>query len=112
MKWQERIVLDPNILVGKPIVKAALGFKRIAAGDVASRAHAVLDGLFADKDDYATPPMDQATFKGQIDALSAAMAAALDGGKKAIAAREHQKEVVIKSMRQLGHYAEESSKTT
>jgi Fibronectin type III domain len=93
----------------KPI-KASLGFKKVAAGDVASRAHAVLDGLFADKDDYATPPMDQATFKGQIDALSAAMAAALDGGKKAIAAREHQKEVVIKSMRQLGHYAEETCK--
>jgi hypothetical protein len=36
------------------------------------------------------------------------MAAALDGGKKAIAEREHQKELVIKSLRQLGRYAEEN----
>jgi hypothetical protein len=93
----------------KPI-KASLGFKKVTAGDVVTRANAVLDGVFADKADYATPPVDQATFKGQIDALSASMAAALDGGKKAIAAREHQKEVVIKSLRQLGHYAEENCK--
>ena len=93
----------------KPI-KASLGFKKVVAGDVVSRATAVLDGLFADKDDYGTPPVDQATFKTEIDTLSAAMAAALDGGKKAIAAREHQKEVVIKSLRQLGHYAEENCK--
>jgi hypothetical protein len=31
--------------------------------------------------------------------LNAAIAAALDGGKKAIAARKHQKEIVIKSLR-------------
>jgi hypothetical protein len=93
----------------KPI-KASLGFKKVAAGDVVVRATAVLGGLFADKDDYGTPPVDQATFKAEIDTLSAAMAAALDGGKKAIAAREHQKEVVIKSLRQLGHYTEENCK--
>ena len=93
----------------KPI-KAALGFKKVAAGDVGSRGQAVLDGLFVDKDDYGTPPVDQPTFKGQLDTLTAAIAAALDGGKKAIAAREHQKEVVIKSLRQLGHYAEENCK--
>lgn len=93
----------------KPI-KALLAFKKAAAGDVVVRATAVNDGMFADKDDYGTPPVDQPTFKGQIDALSAAMAAALDGGKKAIAAREHQKEIVIKSLRLLGHYAEEACK--
>jgi hypothetical protein len=34
----------------------------------------------------------------------------LDGGRKAIAAREHQKGVVIKSVRPLGHYVEENCK--
>jgi hypothetical protein len=93
----------------KPI-KAALGFKKAAAGDVASRATAVLAGIFVDKEDYGAPPVAEATLKTEVDDLSAAMAAALDGGKKAIAAREHQKEVVIKSLRQLGHYAEENCK--
>ena len=36
--------------------------------------------------------------------------AALDGGKKAIADRNHQEQVVIKMMRQLGHYAETTCK--
>jgi hypothetical protein len=89
----------------KPI-KASVGFKKVSAGDVVARANAVLDGLYTAKDDYTNPPVDQATLKAQIDALSAGITAALDGGKKAIARREHLKEVVIKSLRQLGHYVE------
>ena len=91
----------------KPI-KAAVGFKD--ASDVVARAKAVLGGLFTAKDDYAVPPIAEAMLKGQVDALLAAMAAALDGGKKAIAERNHQKEVVIKSLRLLGHYAQENCK--
>src|SRR2546428_4069852 len=90
---------------GKP-TKVSVGFKKVSAGDVVARANAVLDGLYTAKDDYTNPPVDQATLKAQIDALSAGITAALDGGKKAIARREHLKEVVIKSLRQLGHYVE------
>jgi len=89
----------------KPI-KASVGFKKLSAGDVLARANAVLDGLYTAKDDYTNPPVDQATLKAQNDALSAGITAALDGGKKAVARREHLKEVVIKSLRQLGHYVE------
>jgi hypothetical protein len=74
----------------KPI-KASLGFKKSSANDVLNRANAVKDGVFADKDDYSNPPVDEATLKSQIDALSAGIAAAMDGGKKAVVAREHQK---------------------
>jgi hypothetical protein len=98
-----------NMTQSKPI-KASLGFKKTSAGGVVARANAVLGGVFAAKDEYPTPPVNQATLKAQIDALSAGITAALDGGKKAIAEREHQKEVVIKSLRQLGHYVEENSK--
>ena len=91
----------------KPI-KASVGFKD--AGAVVARANAVLGGIFTAKDDYAVPPIAEATLKVQTDALSAAMAAALDGGKKAIAERNHEKEVVIKSLRLLGHYAQENCK--
>jgi len=93
----------------KPI-KASLSFKKTSANDVTARANAVLGGVFVAKEDFSTPPIAEATLKTEIDALSAAVTAALDGGKKAIAAREHQKEVVIKSLRQLGHYAEENCK--
>jgi hypothetical protein len=91
-------------------IKASIGFTKVSAKDVAARATAVLNGVYTAKEDYSTPPVDEPTLKGQIDALSAAIAAALDGGKKAIAAREHLKEVVIKSVRQIGHYVEENCK--
>jgi hypothetical protein len=66
--------------------------------------------VFSAKDDYPNPPVDSATLKSQIESLSGSITAALDGGRQAIAAREHLKEVVIKSLRQLGHYAEENCK--
>ena len=91
-------------------IKASLGFRKLSAGDVVARANAVLDGLYTGKDDYPDPPVDQATLKAQIDALSGGITAALDGGKKAVAAREHLKEVVIKSLGQLGHYVEANCK--
>jgi len=91
-------------------IKASVGFKRLSASDVLARANAVLDGVYTAKEDYANPPVDQATLKTQIDALSAGITAALDGGKKAVTAREHLKEVVIKSLSQLGHYVEANCK--
>src|ERR1041385_4656967 len=98
-----------HMTIPKPI-KASLGFRRISAGDVVARAKAVCGGIFAAKDDYTAPPVDQATLEAQTEALSESITAALDGGVKAIAEREHKKEVVMKSLRQLGHYAEENCK--
>ncbi|HEY2380118.1 MAG TPA: fibronectin type III domain-containing protein [Terriglobia bacterium] len=91
-------------------IKASLGFKQTSAQDVLARVNAVLGGVFTDKGDYPNPPIDQATLKSQADALSAGISAALDGGRKAIAEREHQREVVSKSLRQIGHYVEENCK--
>src|SRR5436309_518310 len=92
------------------LIKASLAFNRLPAGDVLARANAVFDGAYNAKDAFPIPPIDPATLKAQIDALSVGITASLDGGKKAIAEREHQKEVVIKSLRQLGHYVEENCK--
>ena len=55
----------------KPI-KASLNFKKESAGNVVARATAVLGGIFVAKDDYVTPPIAQAAFQSEIDALSAA----------------------------------------
>jgi hypothetical protein len=98
-----------NMKKAKPI-KASLGFTKSAAKDVLARGNAVLGGVFNDKDDYSTPPVDQTALNSQLNALSAGITEALDGGKKAIAAREHLKEVVSSSLRQLGHYVEENCK--
>ena len=72
-------------------IKASVGFRKLSAGDVLARANAILDGVYTAKDDYANPPVDQATLKTQIDALSAGITAALDGGKKAVARRKHRR---------------------
>src|SRR5262249_39494619 len=45
-----------------------------------------------------------------IQALSAANSAALDGGRKATAQRNHQKEVVVKLLEQLAKYVEATCK--
>jgi hypothetical protein len=75
-----------------------------------AEANAVHSGIFTNPKDFPAPPIDEATFKGAIDALSVKITAAQDGGKKAIAERNHQEEVVIQMTRQLAHYAEDVCK--
>ena len=91
-------------------IKAILGFNKTAPTVLLARATAVLAGVYGDTTDYANPPIAAADFKTDVDAFSAAITAALDGGKKAVAARAHQGEVVIKALRQLGHYVEANCK--
>jgi hypothetical protein len=93
----------------KPI-KAIGGYNKKSPTDNLAYANAVHSGIFTDPADYPTPPVDEPTFKGAIDTLSTKITAALDGGKKAIADRNHQEQVVIKMMRQLSRYAEEACK--
>jgi len=93
----------------KPI-KALGGYTKKSPTDNLASANAVHSGIFTDPTDYPTPPIDEATFKGGIDLLSVRITAALDGGKKAIADRNHQEDVVIKMMRELSQYAEKACK--
>jgi Fibronectin type III domain len=91
-------------------IKASLAFKRLSAKDVVTRARAVIDGVYPAKEDYPAPTVDQPTLTSQVEALSAAITASLDGSRKAIATRDRLKEVVIKSLHKLGHYVEENCK--
>jgi len=93
----------------KPI-KAITGFTKTAPAELLARAAAVLAGVYTNPNDYPMPPIAGADFKTDVDAYSAKITAALDGGKKAIAERNHQGEVVIKALRKLGHYVEASCK--
>ena len=93
----------------KPI-KVLGNYNKKSPTDNLAYANSVHGGVFTDPTDYPTPPIDEATFKGAIDTLSVKITAALDGGKKAIADRNHQEQVVIKMMRQLGNYVETAAK--
>ena len=93
----------------KPI-KALGGYNKKSPAENLAFANAVHSGMFTDPVDFPAPPVDEATFKGAIDTLSTKITAALDGGKKANAERNHQEQVVIKMMRELAHYAEQACK--
>src|SRR3989442_13138893 len=79
----------------KPI-KALVGFKKTAPNEDLARATAVYTGIKENPTDYPAPTFDLLVFKGVIDTLAAKIPAALDGSRKAIADRNHQREVVIR----------------
>src|SRR5205807_527522 len=77
--------------------------------DVAAEAVAVVDGLIGNTA-FQNPPVDPAVLKATVEAYASAIATAIDGGKKAIVARNKQREVVVKMLRQLGHWVEANCK--
>jgi hypothetical protein len=87
------------------VLRALLGFVSMSDGDVLSRGMAVLTGLTGNAK-FPNPPVDLATLKTAVESFQATIADALDGGKKAIAARNKQRAVVIQMLRQLATYVE------
>jgi hypothetical protein len=65
-----------------------------------------LSGIFA----TPPPPIDQKTFKDQLDRFSASSIAAEDGGKKAIAQCKKDREALVRMIDQLGHHVEANCK--
>src|SRR5260370_1447660 len=93
----------------KPI-KAVLSFARLAPLGLQERINAVLAGLYADPS-WASlnPPIDKATFKAAGDSYLSLSTAALDGSRKAIAARNHQGVIIVKMLQQLAHWVQAAS---
>jgi hypothetical protein len=91
------------------IIKPAMGFVHMTEADLLFRLNAVHDGVL-NNPAYPDPPIDMAGFKAAIDAYTAAIAAALDGGKSAIVAREKCRADAIIMLRILGHYVEVACK--
>jgi hypothetical protein len=87
------------------MIKPIDGFTRVSDTDVLARGTNVLTKL-TDNADLPIPPLDLATLKAALDAFSAAIAEALDGGKKAIAEKSKQRVIVIKMLRLLARYVE------
>ena len=73
--------------------------------DVAAQVLAVIDGLNGNPD-FTNPPADLTVLKTTAESFASAIAASIDGGKKATAEKNKQRAIVVKMMRQLGHWVE------
>jgi hypothetical protein len=89
-------------------LKALLGFKGTSDTDLIQQLINVNKGLTGNPN-FPNTPVDLATFKYGIDTLIVLVTHAADGGKKAIAAKNKQREVLIKQVTLLGHYVEVAS---
>jgi hypothetical protein len=90
-------------------IQVKLGKKQKPA-DLLARLNAVLAGVYGNPVEFPAPPIDQATFKSNIDVLTTGVTAALDGGLKALAARDSQAVVGMTMLHQVGHYVEVACK--
>src|SRR5215470_16294500 len=99
----------PTEVKPKPI-KAVISFPRLGPQDLQARMNAVLDGVYGDPAWTAlTPPIDKPTYKAAADSYTSLVTAALDGGKKAIAARKHQGTVIVKMLKTLAPWVQVNS---
>jgi hypothetical protein len=90
-------------------IRVKMGYFGEPDKDITGQAIAAVDGLTRNPN-FPNPLVDLATFKTENEAYASAIAAALDGGKKAIVDRNEQGVVVIKMLRQLGHWVEANCK--
>ena len=80
-------------------IKALTNFGRMAAESVGSTSNAILAHFKNNPNLVGAPPLpvDMATLQAATDLLAAKIGAAAEGGKTAIAEKNHQKEVVVNS---------------
>ena len=81
-------------------IKAVLDLRKLTAEVVLSTSTHIFTEIY-NNPNFTPPqapaaPVDQATLKSANDALASAIGAAVDGGKKAIAQKKAQREVVVK----------------
>jgi hypothetical protein len=89
-------------------VKAVLGFGKMSDADLVKRMDAIRDGMTGNAA-FPNPPVDMASYKTAVDTYNTLVTEALDGGKKAVSAKQKQREVVIQMTTLLGHYVEVAS---
>jgi len=89
-------------------LKALLGFNKTSDADLLKQLNTVHDGMNGNSA-FATPPVDMTVFKTGIDLFNTLVTDAEDGGKKAVSAKNKQREVMVKQVTLLGHYVEAAS---
>jgi len=93
----------------QPPIKASLAFTQLAPADLHTFGSSIYAGV-NNNPAYPQPPVDMPTLKSTLDGYNTLIAAALDGSKKVLAARNHQGEVLMKILTHLAHYVESASK--
>ncbi len=88
-------------------LKVLQGFKKDSDPDVIARGHAVAKGLKGNSG-FSSPPFDPDVLDAEVDSLARFVAWALDGGKKVVAAKKKQREVVIRMLQKLARYVQEN----
>jgi len=86
-------------------LKAALGFKGVSDADFVTQLQTVYKDMNGNLN-FSNPPVDMTAFKSGIDTLAVLVTDAADGGKKAIAAKNKQRAVMVKQVTLLGHFVE------
>ena len=95
--------------VKQPPLHIALGVSGTSDSDFAANALAAHDGVKAHPEMFPNPP-DLDAFMTSIQTLEGSIAAAQDGGKKAVSAKNKARAATVKLYRELGHYVEANSK--
>src|SRR2546425_8694775 len=86
-------------------IRALLDFEKTSPKIFLARANAFYTGLNGNPA-YTRLPVDLSEFRVEVDAFAAAIAEALDGGKRAFAERKRRGEVVVHMLLQFAHYVE------
>src|SRR6266581_7759773 len=86
-------------------VRVKLTYGGLSDKDVATQGVAVVDGM-TNNPKFQNPPINPADLKTQIEIFASLIAASADGSKKVITERNKQRAVVVKMLRQLGHWVE------
>lgn len=92
------------------MIRARLGFSRSKDGDILIRAHAVKDGAYANPRNFPKPPVSFDDFSAAVEKLNAAIAGALDGGRKAHAEKQGCRKTMVHMLMEVGHYVEAASR--
>ena len=86
-------------------IKAKIGFHGTTDPDVLKQLNIVHDGMDGNSA-FPALPVDMTVFKKGIDLFNTLITDAEDGGKKAISAKNKQREEMIKEFTLLAHYVE------
>src|SRR6266849_1231299 len=86
-------------------IRVKLNYGTLADQDIATGAVAVVDGM-TNNPKLVNPPIKPEDLKAQVETFASLIATAVDGSKKAITERKKQRAVLVKMLRQLGHWVE------
>jgi hypothetical protein len=88
------------------MLRARLGYTRDPDGKVSTRGKVVLKGMKDYKNKFPNPPVKLSDLQAAVDDFDRSRTQALDGGKKAFAQKKKCRQILIKMLKQLGHYVE------